>query len=245
MQLVMTVSTPLVGALITSELPFKRVGARLLDVGCGGGDSLVWAQARGWRAAGLDPSARAVATTRSRGVCDVQVGDLESTTFEADAFDTIMMSHSLEHVHDPLAAVRQCREILRPDGTLLIWVPNFDSIFRRAAAEWWCNLDLPRHLFHFDSRSLTHLLRSGGFAVEKISYMAWPTSLLLNARSFCRILRDRAKQHGIVSSVSLGSRVIRRIPAASTTSHLGDVMMVRARPTVAEGVSCSTPSRDR
>jgi SAM-dependent methyltransferase len=230
MRYVMRAVTPLLGGLTTAELPFKRPGARLLDVGCGGGDILVWAQARGWRVSGLDPSARAVATARSRGMTDMRVGDLESTAFEADSFDAIIMSHSLEHVHDPLAAIRKCRRILRPDAMLLIWVPNFDSVFRRATAEWWCNLDLPRHLFHFDSRSLTRLLASGGFAVEKVAYMAWPISLVLNARSLCGILGHEMRQHGVLPSVALISRVMRRMPGAWVTSRLGDVMMVSARP---------------
>jgi SAM-dependent methyltransferase len=53
-------------------------------------------------------------------------------TFETDLrFDTIVASHVLEHLVDPVEVLRRARDWLAPDGVLAVVVPNADSLHRR------------------------------------------------------------------------------------------------------------------
>ena len=64
------------------------------------------------------------------------------------------MWSSLEHVHEPRLAVRAAREVLRPGGLLVVYVPNLGSWSFRTFGEHWFALDLPRHLTHFTPETL-------------------------------------------------------------------------------------------
>lgn len=130
---------------------------RLLDVGAGSGDLGGVLAQRGWSVTGIEPSQAACEHARAQGV-DARAGTLATVELEPGAFDAAVFHHSLEHVPDPVAALRRAAELLRPGGAVAIAVPNFDSPQRRRlAADWWA-LDLPRHRFHFTPESLRRAL---------------------------------------------------------------------------------------
>jgi SAM-dependent methyltransferase len=78
--------------------------------------------------------------------------------------------HSLEHLPNPGEAIRHAARLLAPGGTLIIAVPNNDSLQARAFGDRWLHLDLPRHLAHLSTRSLRYGLRQNGFEIERISH---------------------------------------------------------------------------
>jgi SAM-dependent methyltransferase len=141
---------------------WKRPPGRLLDVGCGVGDLAAAFGRHGWETCGLDPSAQAVAHARAAGV-DAAIGTLEGAPWPDGHFDAIIFNHSLEHVDDPAAAVVTAARLLRPGGILAIAVPNFGSPHRRIFGSAWFQLDLPRHLQHFDRVSLSGVVERAGF----------------------------------------------------------------------------------
>jgi SAM-dependent methyltransferase len=115
--------------VVLSLVP-KGVG-RILDVGCGGGDN-----ARELRATrpdveivGLTHSVEEVAIAQPH-LDAIHVVDLDRGLTDAalDAwgalFDVLLFSHVLEHLIDPLAALRRCLTRLRPGGHVVIAVPN-------------------------------------------------------------------------------------------------------------------------
>ena len=136
----------------------------LLDVGCGRGDLGAALVSQGWRVAGVDPSAGAVAFARARGV-DAQTGTLETVDYDEQSFDAVVMRHSLEHVPDPVADLKRIHRLLKPGGLLVVSLPNFDSWERRRFGSAWFHLDLPRHRTHFGPRSLRLALEKSGFDV--------------------------------------------------------------------------------
>ncbi len=140
---------------------------RLLDVGCGRGDLTTWFADRGWQVAGVEPDADAAAQAAARGT-EMHQGTLDDAPWQPGEFDAVVFNHSLEHVHDPLLALRQARALLRPGGLLIVSVPNFDSWQRRLFGARWFHLDLPRHLQHFGRVSLTALARSAGLEVVRV-----------------------------------------------------------------------------
>jgi 2-polyprenyl-3-methyl-5-hydroxy-6-metoxy-1,4-benzoquinol methylase len=147
-------------------LPLHGQG-RLLDFGCGGGSFLQRMHQLGWRVTGLDASRAAVERIRNQLGLNALVGSLPRPELADGSFDTVTMWHSLEHVHDPMAVLRDAHRLLEPGGRLLVAVPNIDSIPFRVFGAAWYALDLPRHLTHFTPATLGAMLNRAGFRVRQ------------------------------------------------------------------------------
>ncbi len=148
------------------HLPFRR-GGRLLEVGCGGGSILKVLHDLGWEVEGVDFDPGAVANARSKGLT-VHLGRLEALRFDEGRFDAIVMSHVIEHVHDPRGLLRECRRILGPEGTLVILTPNAESLAHRLFQASAFHLDPPRHLHVFNPRNLRKLVEEAGLLVSRL-----------------------------------------------------------------------------
>jgi SAM-dependent methyltransferase len=134
----------------------------LLDVGAGSGWLVEQMAARGWRAEGVDFDASAVGLARERGL-RIRLGGLAEQRFAAASFDAVTMSHSIEHVPDPVAVLAEASRILRPGGRLAVATPNSRSLLHRRFGEHWFALDPPRHLHLFNRPALERALRAAGF----------------------------------------------------------------------------------
>jgi 2-polyprenyl-3-methyl-5-hydroxy-6-metoxy-1,4-benzoquinol methylase len=150
------------------QLSRPRAGARLLDVGCGNGEFLLEMRAAGWAGEGIELDARAVARAREHSL-EVREGHLEPGAFPADSFDAVTLSHVLEHLHDPVATLEVCGEILRADGVLWIATPNLSSPGHARFGRAWRGLEPPRHLVLFTATALDHALGRAGFG--RASYL--------------------------------------------------------------------------
>jgi GT2 family glycosyltransferase/SAM-dependent methyltransferase len=149
-------------------LPARQDGARLLDVGCGSGESLARMQRLGWDVQGVDVDPSAVATARAIGV-PVHLGDLASARYPDNTFDAIHVSHVVEHVHDPVGLLRECRRILKVGGTLVVLTPNVDSWGHRRFGRAWHGLDAPRHLMLFRRETLAQVASAAGLQVRRLT----------------------------------------------------------------------------
>lgn len=134
----------------------------VLDVGCGGGAFLAAAAGAGWRAVGIDFDAKAVEGARRRGI-DARLGGLDAVADEHDTYDAVTLSHVIEHLHDPAAALATIHRILKPGGRLYVETPNIDSLGRLLYGRHWRGLEPPRHLVIFNRSGLAALLRRSGF----------------------------------------------------------------------------------
>jgi SAM-dependent methyltransferase len=149
-------------------LPWAGQG-RVLDVGCGSGGNLAVLQAQGWNVSGVDASAVAVAQAQARFGERVRQGDLASMAYPERTFDTVLFSHVLEHLHDPLSLLKEVWRILDWEGRVVILCPNAGSLEARMFGRWWFPWELPRHLFHYERATLTRLLEAAGFQIESVS----------------------------------------------------------------------------
>ncbi len=141
---------------------------RLLDVGCGPGVNLLTFRAQGWDVHGLDASATAVeAAAKLLGEGRVRLGELEALAYPDRSFDVVFFSHTLEHVHNPFAVLREARRILDDKGRLVVMLPNAASCEAALFGPWWWPWELPRHLYHFDRASLARLLAQAGFRIVR------------------------------------------------------------------------------
>jgi SAM-dependent methyltransferase len=139
----------------------------LLEIGCGSGELLSYLRDLGWRVEGVEVDPKAVETARSRGL-EVRSGALDEQSYPTGYADVICLVHVIEHVHDPVALLRECRRVLKADGRLVLATPNSGSLGHRWFKSSWYSLDPPRHLVLFDPATIRRLLSRSGFDVERL-----------------------------------------------------------------------------
>ncbi|HQX12693.1 MAG TPA: class I SAM-dependent methyltransferase [Nitrosomonas sp.] len=135
---------------------------KLLEVGCGNGKRLDRLRKLGWKVTGqeIDPVASEW-VTQNLGI-DMHLGPLENMSV-SEPYDVILMSHVIEHVHDPLALLSTCDRLLKPDGVLILLTPNAHSCGHRKFAARWRGLEPPRHLHLFTPNNLRKIIQKAGF----------------------------------------------------------------------------------
>jgi 2-polyprenyl-3-methyl-5-hydroxy-6-metoxy-1,4-benzoquinol methylase len=145
---------------------------RVVDVGCGPGWFLDQMRRRGWETRGTERSAAAAQQARDVLNLDVRAQGLDELAAEGTSYDAVVLWHVAEHLHDPAATLLNIARLLRPGGVLMIAVPNFGSPEAKMGKAGWFHLDVPRHLFHFTSATLTNLLCAAELQPRKIVHAA-------------------------------------------------------------------------
>lgn len=142
----------------------------LLDVGSGTGAFANTMQQAGWNVTGLEPDEIARINALSNYKLNLQeLSNLKN--LNSQTFDAITLWHVLEHVHELHGYLEKFFEILKPNGRLVIAVPNYTSYDARLYQQYWAAYDVPRHLYHFSPKSMAILLKQKGFEVEAIKPM--------------------------------------------------------------------------
>lgn len=143
---------------------FKPNKGKLLDIGAGTGDFLVVAQQHGWDITGIEPSEKAKNIAKGKGVRLVDsLQDVPS-----HSMDVVTMWHVLEHVPDVEAQITELKRIVKPDGVLVIAVPNYKSHDAVYYGAYWAAYDVPRHLWHFSKTSIKKLFGKQGIDLVEI-----------------------------------------------------------------------------
>jgi 2-polyprenyl-3-methyl-5-hydroxy-6-metoxy-1,4-benzoquinol methylase len=144
----------------------RKSPGTLLDIGCGNGAFLSVMAGRGWRVAGLDFDEEAVAYARNQRKLDVEVGTAASHAASGRKYDLVTASHVIEHVPEPTGFLRQCGQLLRPGGRIILRTPNAESLGHRLYGQAWRGLEPPRHLQLFTFAALAACARNAGLKVE-------------------------------------------------------------------------------
>lgn len=152
------------------HLPRTITGGRLLDVGFGSGAFLMHAKRAGWNVFGADPDPVSVKNGRNLKL-DVRQGGIEAFLDSPGAFDVIMLSHVIEHIHDPVKTLNIAYGLLKPGGLLYVETPNMKAYGHDHFREHWRGLEIPRHLVIFNWASLTMTLKNVGFGEIRNLFM--------------------------------------------------------------------------
>jgi 2-polyprenyl-3-methyl-5-hydroxy-6-metoxy-1,4-benzoquinol methylase len=116
---------------LISRLP---VGAKVLEVGCGEGEVACELVRRGYRVTGLDSDAEAIARAQARGL---RAGVASWPKFDSSvSFDAIAFTRSLHHISPLSQAIVRARELLTPNGFLLIEDFALDDV-NEATVAWF------------------------------------------------------------------------------------------------------------
>ncbi|HVZ96089.1 MAG TPA: class I SAM-dependent methyltransferase [Chitinophagaceae bacterium] len=158
-----------------------RQTGSLLDMGAGTGAFLHTMQRAGWQITGLEPDA--AARSKAGELYQLHL-DIPEKLFSLpeQSFDAITMWHVLEHIHQLHDYLDRLKKLLKPEGRLIIAVPNYMCYDEKVYREYWAAYDVPRHLYHFSPDSMSRLLSLHGMKGIKMKPM-WYDSFYVSLLS--------------------------------------------------------------
>ena len=154
---------------------YKKEG-KLLDVGCGTGEFLYVARKAGFAATGIEPSETACKLARQKS--GVICGELKDIILGESYFDVVTLWSVLEHVPDPLPALKKIYSTLKPDGILALRVPTSRGLLPSLALRLYKisagKISYPlkviyqldwhyKHFYFYDRKNIRLLLEKSGF----------------------------------------------------------------------------------
>jgi SAM-dependent methyltransferase len=198
-------------------------GSRVLDVGCAAGYFLEVMKDGGHDVWGLEISAPIAEEARRRlGEERIHIGGLEGAPYAPGQFDLVTFWDVVEHLPDPVDALRRARRLLKPDGLLLIETQNVESHFARLMGRRWQHFKQAEHLWHFSPSTATRLVQAGGFAVEQLTSRRAGKYVSLDF-----IVERAGKVHPALSRVL---SPLSRLRGVAPYINLFDEIIVLARP---------------
>jgi 2-polyprenyl-3-methyl-5-hydroxy-6-metoxy-1,4-benzoquinol methylase len=192
------------------DLPPGRE-AKMLEVGCGNGDTAAYALATGkcgW-CAGIELCAEPAEQAAKR-LHDVRIGDVEQMTlpYSPGFFDVLVMSEVVEHFRDPWTTLKRLAALLKPGALVLSGSPNVAhrSVIRMLLRGRWDYASVGimdrTHLRWFTPATYRELFEDCGFEVVSVGP---PGPLRKKARWFNRLTLGRW-QHLLHSQIYLKAR---------------------------------------
>ncbi len=155
---------------------FETDKKTILDIGSGTGDFLVACKNNGWDIHGIEPNNKAktialkkirISSNNISNVIKNNIGDLLCDLNDIQKYDVITMWHVLEHVPNLSEYILSLKKLLKPNGSLIIAVPNYKSYDAQYYGKFWAAYDVPRHLWHFSQKSIQLLFSKHDFQIVK------------------------------------------------------------------------------
>lgn len=181
---------------------------RVLDFGCGHGFFVQALTQKGFHAFGFDIGSDKIMHHNNGKITNrYQLSD-----YEEKDFDVITMWHVLEHMRDQDAVLEDLKARLHPGGTLIIAVPNTDSLSFKLTQQKWGWLQQPYvHINQYNAANLCSLLERKGFTIRGIRTSdTWDQNLydlLISLLFYRNKSRNTVRQYGDSGGGSLFFRI--------------------------------------
>ncbi len=151
----------------SSAFRWVSKSVRVLDIGCGFGESLGYHAARGCDVYGVEADENIRRVAEKFGY-NVYVGLFDSEQYEPAFFDYITMDQVMEHVTDPVKTMQGVAQILKSGGKAILTVPNANGWGARVFGRKWINWHTPYHLQFYSKQSLRKLSEEAGLEIESV-----------------------------------------------------------------------------
>lgn len=152
-----------------------------MEIGCSYGSFLQEMKQLGWEVTGVEPNKKAAdygVEYFKLNIINANFEDLELV----DKFDVVIMRMVLEHLTALSQAFSKIQDILKPDGQLIVIIPDFSGLEFRFFKEYCYALQLPTHLNHFTPSTIQDLANKYDFKVEKITHHQTDKDIVASAQ---------------------------------------------------------------
>ncbi|MFZ4105399.1 class I SAM-dependent methyltransferase [Flavobacterium sp.] len=178
--------------------------SKIIDIGCSSGILIKELVENGFAIEnlyGIDISEVAIANCKANGIINSFVMDAQNIDL-IEKFDIIISSDCLEHLKDEKKAIRNWESILKSGGTMLVFVPAFQSL--------WSDHDVVNmHYKRYTKGELERLLISENLEIIKSSY--WNFFLFLPIYFYKRTSSFFQKNKTEVADISVGNDFINKL----------------------------------
>lgn len=147
-----------------------HLGPDVLEVGAGVGAIAVKLAAAGHRVTAIEPAANVYPELASRTAAVPAITTMQVTSQEllaaghAGSFDSVVYVSVLEHIRDDVAELRTAAELVKPGGTIALFVPAMPVLYG--------SLDFKSgHYRRYDRTLLGSVVQQAGLEVERLTYM--------------------------------------------------------------------------
>jgi 2-polyprenyl-3-methyl-5-hydroxy-6-metoxy-1,4-benzoquinol methylase len=141
----------------------KKTGT-ILDIGCGTGYFLNEAKRKGWKTFGIEKNGQARNTATEYFNLFIKP-EAHIYKFSHESFDVITLWHALEHLENLNDIMEKIHKLLLPEGIAVIAAPNCNSYDAKYYKTYWAGYDVPRHLWHFTSKTMELLAEKFKFDI--------------------------------------------------------------------------------
>ncbi len=140
-------------------------GVRVLDIGCGFGETLGYHKVRGCDVYGVEAD-RNIRRVADRFGFNVYVGLFDPSHYEPCFFDCVTLDQVVEHLTEPLPFLGNVARVMKQGGRLIVSTPNANGWGARVFGEKWVHWHAPYHLQFFSRQSMAIAAGKTGFTVK-------------------------------------------------------------------------------
>ncbi len=177
---------------------------KILDIGCGTGEFLKLFKDAKWQTTGIEPDPDALKMAVKNYGLDIKQ-EVEIKNLETASFDVITMWHVLEHVPKLNERIEDLKRLIKPNGIIVIAVPNCTSLDAKIYKQHWAAYDLPRHLYHFSPKDIDTVFKNHDlkvFIILPMIFDSFYVSMLSEKYKKGKLNIIRALWNGFRSNIS-------------------------------------------
>lgn len=142
--------------------------AKILEIGCGNGFVLETIHNLGYKNVyGIEPSVDAVNKSNSKIRKNIKIDILKPDLFPKNSFDFIFFFQTFDHIPTPNQFLKECYKLLKPNGYILSFNHNIDSLSSKLLKEKSPIIDI-EHTFLYSPKTIQKIFEKNKFIVQKI-----------------------------------------------------------------------------
>lgn len=216
------------------KMYLSRPGS-ILDIGCGNGWILYKFKKKGWNVAGVEPG-KVAAEIGNKANLNIHNGTLLTANYASNQFDYIYSNHSFEHINNPNEVLAEMYKILKPDGKIMIGIPNYNGINSKIAKKYWYYLGAPVHTFNYSPQNIKQILAKHNFKVTSIKYVSTPIGILGSIQIYLNRKSGKKSDEGWVFNSKILRMATKIISKIENVFKTGDCIEVYAIKNNLQGV---------